>query len=466
MEVSGDRFRGNQKAIAKVNIYARFASVAMGIVTGLHFTLGAISQAWIGPGDWARLTYAWFVALLVPSFFFYRKRFTTIDIAVILYVTLYVSRLFWNQRDEEDFVMLVGLYSAGLAACYVVLSRFLSSTPHAELFVWVFCVTLALGCLLISTDLQVTQTGRSILASDPESNPVGLSVALLSGALVAMAITFAVLRNDGVRPLTRVGIGSVAVSLTVFLAWQAMRTGTRSVILALYATVIFLILLVPRKKRLSTYGFVAIIGGGAAVAGWFAAPLIGDLIEHVLPAPVGQRYAEFLVALGREGFDAWVNVDLSALARTELWRTYWECFTESPVWGCGPRLGEVSRAPVYAHNAFLAAAGELGVAGLAALGVAVACALFSVRLLVEEGGAGGWVAAALLVGGFLQLQFSLELPVAKHFVVGLAMVEGLRTRRPTTRSVLATQRPLATLRRVSKEGGSCGIATAPLHRLR
>lgn len=149
--------------------------------------------------------------------FFYRKRVTTVDVAVILYVTLYAIRLSWNQQDEEDFFVLLGLYSAGLAGCYVVLSRFLSSTPHAELFVWVFCVTLALGGALISAGLEVTETGRSILASDAESKPVGLSVALLSGALVAMAISFAVRHNAGVRPLTRLGIESVAASFVVVL---------------------------------------------------------------------------------------------------------------------------------------------------------------------------------------------------------------------------------------------------------
>lgn len=452
--------------IAKNVFHTRIVSVAIGMIAGLHFTLAGAAQAWIGSGDWGPLTYACFVALLIPSLISSRKRVTPIDVAVVLYVTLYILRLAWAQQDEEDFFVLIGLYGAGLAACYIVLSRFLSSTPHTDLFVWVFCVTLALGSALISADLMVTETGRSILAANPDSNPVGLSVALVSSALVALAITFAVLRNDRSRLLVRLAIGAVAAGFAVFFAWQALATGTRSVFLALGGAFLFLMALLPKKKHLSSYGIILVIGCVAAAMLWLIIPLVADLVQQLMPGPTGRRLAEFLGALRDADVDGWIPSDRAASERTWLWRTYWDCFVERPLWGCGPRLGEVSRAPIYAHNVILAAAGELGVLGLGALGVAVAFALLSARVLVRDEGAAAWVATALLVGGFLQLQFSLELPVAKHFVVGLALVEGLRTRRARARRVLATRRPRETKGLTGKEGETCGTAASAFPRSR
>ncbi len=436
-------------------MHSRAFSVAMAIVSGLHFNLAGVAQIWIGSGDWGGLTYVCFIALLIPIMFLSRKRITPIDVAVILYVTLYIMRLFWNQEGEEDVLVLTGLYGAGLAACYVALSRFVSSTPHADLFVWIFCVTLGLGSVLISADLMATETGRSILASNPDSNPVGLSVSPLSSALVAMAITFAVLRNAGLRHLVRLGIGAAAAGFVVFFAWQALATGTRSAFLALVGAFAFLTLLRAKKKWLSSFGIILVLSGTAVAMLLWVMPLISDLIQQLMPGPTGWRLIEFLGALRDADFDSWIPSDPAALERVWLWRTYWDCFMERPLWGCGPRLGEVSRAPVYAHNVVVAAAGELGVMGLGALAVAVISAFHSASVLVRDGGTSAWVAAALLAGGFLQLQVSLEPPVAKHFVVGLALVEGLRTRRVMSLRVLAKRRPVETMGRVRKEGGPC-----------
>lgn len=466
MAATRNRSAVDRPVIAKNVLHTRIACVAIGMIAGLHFTLAGAAQAWIGPGDWGPLTYACFVALLIPSLILSRKRVTPIDLAVVLYVTLYILRLAWNQQDQEDFLVLMGLYGAGLAACYVVLSRFMSSTPHTDLFVWVFCLTLVIGSALISANLMVTETGRSVLASNPDSNPVGLSVALVSSALVALAITFWVLRNDRSRLLVRLGIGVVAAGFAAFFAWQALATGARSVFLVLGGAFVFLMVLFPKTRGLSSYGIMLAVGGGAAAIFWLFVPLLADLVQQLMPGPTGQRLAEFLGALRDADVDGWIPSDRAASERTWLWRTYWNCFVERPLWGCGPRLGDVSQAPIYAHNVILAAAGELGVLGLGALGVAVASALVSARGLVRGEGAAAWVATALLVGGFLQLQFSLELPVAKHFVVGLALVEGLRTRRARARRVLATRRPPETMGRVGKEGDPCGTAASAFPRSR
>lgn len=452
--------------IAKNAFHTRIVSVVIGILTGLHFTMAGAVQAWIGSGNWGTLTYACFVALLIPSLILSEKRVTPIDVAVVLYVTLYIMRLAWNQQDEDDFFVLTGLYGGGLAACYVVLSRFVSSTPNTDLFVWVFCLTLVVGSALISADLMVTETGRSIVASNPDSNPVGLSVALVSSALMALAMTFAVLSNDRLRLLVRLGIGAVAAAFVVFFAWQSLATGTRSVLLVFGGAFVFLTVLFPKKRGLSSYATMLAVGGAAAAIVWLFVPLVADLVQQLMPGPTGRRVAEFLGALRDADVDGWISSDSAALERTWLWRTYWDCFVERPLWGCGPRLGDVARAPIYAHNVILAAAGELGVLGLGALGVAVASALLSARVLVRDEGAAAWVATALLVGGFLQLQFSLELPVAKHFVVGLALVEGLRTRRARPPRVLATRRPLDAEGRAGGENVVCGIVALPISRSR
>lgn len=391
------------------------------IITGLlgaivvwHFYGGLITYL-LGLPDYVRLgSYAAFL-ILTPYAFYRRSNVDAYEFLIIALTAFVWVRSSQLIRESEGYDLLM-LYLAGFCMPSLVIAR-LWPARSQKLGISILFVGMTAGETLATLYRISTDTGRAVFEFDAASNPVGLSVSTISA--VTIAIAFALnLWHTAHRGLLWLRVLSVTVfAFAGYMLVKALDLGTRSL---LFALALASCVMIAHQARSAVKVLSIVVVGALAIVG-----VITLLFEDWGPP---QRFVEFFHLIG-DANDDWSVVlrwgDAAIVERFYWWRAYLDCFAERPLFGCGLRMGAVESGIPYAHNIFIGAAGEFGIAGLALLVAFVVLVVRDMRRIWPQKDPVATAALGLVIAGFVQLQFSLDLPIAKHFVVGAALLRSV-----------------------------------------
>lgn len=413
-----DRGRGAAK---KSGLFSgTLVAALVGAVSGLYFGGSAISLL-LGLPEKAH--YLLFVFWIITAPLVVLRIPHKVHVgayALVLLACLTIVRTLDADEYSELRTTAGPFYLVGVVMPIIALAGAVAYGIRRQAFALALVGALAVTGTVVSLNLTGTETGRAVLAQAEDANPVGLSVPLVSAAVVFLSLVFVDPRALSRRPVTKWLLrGGAALCCVVFFS-LALRTGTRSVaIVGIVCVGLFLL------ARLGVLRSMVIAIATLTVVG-----IAGGTYEIVV-AVVGEHYPELGARLARTfellggGVSTFVAWDPSVAERIWLWERYSECAMMRPIIGCGPRLAEMQDVGIYPHNIWLQVAGEHGVIGLALLTVAVVALFRAGQRAVARGSIFDMVAVALTLGGFVQLQMSLDLPAAKHFVVGAGMLLGV-----------------------------------------
>lgn len=391
------------------------ASVILGVLVAWHF-FGETFAYVLGLPEQARLlSYAAF-ALLTPYAFLRSPKLDVGTSLLVLFTVVAVVRSLPYTGD--DYLERQLLFIAGLLLPFITISKLVAIAERT-----IFCTAatsfLAIGALLTSALLIPTEAGRAVLVFNTDSNPVGLSVSFVAAVAAIAGFCVRVINRLPKPGVKDIFIGLALIGVAGVLASRSLLLGTRSLIFVYVGLGIALLPAIRRDVRIRV---------GALIA---AGIVILIMLRHdegawsFAPGRAGERFTGLfeLAELSRNDVSAlWRFGDAAIVDRLQLWNEYLTCFAAQPLLGCGYRLAEVEEQAIYAHNILVGIAGEFGLVGLAlfiALLVVIARRVPVVRLNQDPVALLG---VLLTIGGMIQLLFSLDLPIAKHFTVGIALL--------------------------------------------
>lgn len=392
-------------------------NILAGLLGGIivwHFYGGLLAYL-LGLPDYARLaSYAAFL-IMTPYAFYRRFIFDAYDILVVVFTAFVWTRSFELIAENESYDLLI-LYLVGFCIPSLVIVRVWSfaNQKFAVLMLLIGMTT----CEILAASLRVsTETERAVFEFDVTSNPVGLSVSTISTVTVAVAFALHLWQSAHRGLLWRRTLSVTLLAIVAYMLVKALDLGTRSLIVALGAASSAMIV----HQASSTVRALWIL----VVIAFVNFVTMEVFFEDWQPS---QRFVEF-ISLIVDSKNDWSAVlrwgDAAIIDRYYLWRAYLDCFAERPLFGCGLRIGSVDAGIPYAHNIVIGVAGEFGIGGLVLLAALFVLILRDMRCIWSRKDPVATAALGLVIAGLVQLQFSLDLPIAKHFIVGAALLRSI-----------------------------------------
>lgn len=373
---------------------------------------GTLFAYLLGLPDYLRLaSYAAFL-LLTPYALYRRSTFDAYDMLVISLTALVWLRSSFLIADNEIYETAV-LYLAGFCIPSLVIVR-LWPAAKQNVGVYILFVGLTVGEILAAFFRVSTETGRAVFEFDITSNPVGLSVSTISAVTVATACALHLWHSVDRGVLWRRALSLAVFGIIIYLLVKAVDLGTRSLLIALGLA--SCVMIAHRARRIVGVLIVVFVG---AVALFVTMP---PLLEGWQPPA---RVVEFVRLISDAKSDVTAVLrwgDQALIERFYWWQAYLDCFIERTVFGCGLRVGSAESGVPYAHNIFIGIAGELGIVGLTLLTGLCVVIVNDIRGIWSRKDAVASAGLGLVIAGLVQLQFSLDLPIAKHFIVGAALL--------------------------------------------